>query len=120
MSTPLARLADRVAGLRWDPHDPSRFLGERSDLARLLRLEAAAASVPSSPVAVRVETRDRPETLRTLLRLRALLAARDREIDALRRLLAEVARARPRRRRPVNAGCDQLHLPLMEVTDDRA
>lgn len=88
-----ACLAERLARLRWTPHDPSAFLAERSALVQELRL----LPVPTSPAVIRYEQAD-PMTDQRVRRLQALLAARDGEVAQLKHLLATV-QARPRRRR---------------------
>jgi hypothetical protein len=113
----LAELADRLARLRWDPRDPSEFLGERSDLVRLLRLESTAVTMPRSPTALRIETRDTAETIRAMRQLRALLAAREQKVRELQQLLAEAVRPRPRRQRPLST-IGQLDLPFPEPSHE--
>jgi hypothetical protein len=99
-------LADRVARLRYDPRDPSAFFGERSDLAREVRLLQA----PASSRAIRYEIADSRADER-VRRLAALLAARERKLAKLRRLHAGT-RPRPRSKRRGQADARQSRLSL--------
>ena len=98
-----AVLADRIERLRFNPSDPSAFIGERSALAAELRM----LPVPISPRAIRHELPD-PLADQRVRRLQVLLHERDRELAKLRRLLAG---ARVPGRRIGRADTRQMTLP---------
>jgi hypothetical protein len=93
----LHELARRVGRLRPCWRQPEAFFEERDELARAIELEAAGRRQDAAPPNFYREPEPVPDA--RARRLVALAAFQASEIDRLRRMLAQAARPRPRRRR---------------------